>query len=123
MLCAINFIHSTGVIHRDLKPANVLVDENSHVKICDFGLSTVVNQYYDANDMASVKKSMVDVASEEQKAVTEPKSKGKKTRTLSAHMCARWYRPPEIILNQDSYDYLIDIWSLGCIFAEMASNE
>lgn len=65
MLCAINFIHSTGVIHRDLKPANVLVDENSHVKICDFGLSTVVNQYYDANDMASVKKSTVDVEPEE----------------------------------------------------------
>ena len=38
-------------------------------------------------------------------------------------MCARWYRPPEINLNQDTYDYLIDIWSLGCIFAEMASNE
>lgn len=42
MLCALNFIHSTGVIHRDLKPANVLVDENSHVRICDFGLSTVL---------------------------------------------------------------------------------
>ena len=42
MLCAINFVHSAGIIQRDLKPANILVDENSHVRICDFGLSTVI---------------------------------------------------------------------------------
>ena len=47
MLCAINFIHSAGIIHRDLKPANILVDENSHVRICDFGLSTVIPLSYD----------------------------------------------------------------------------
>ena len=36
MLCAVNFIHSAGVIHRDIKPSNILVDENCVVKICDF---------------------------------------------------------------------------------------
>ena len=34
-------------------------------------------------------------------------------------MCARWYRPPEIILNQTNYNNSIDIWSLGCVFSEM----
>lgn len=34
-------------------------------------------------------------------------------------MVSRWYRPPEIILNQPSYDTKVDIWSLGCIFAEL----
>ena len=29
------------IIHRDLKPSNLLVDENLHVKVCDFGLSQV----------------------------------------------------------------------------------
>lgn len=38
-LCAINFIHSAGVMHRDIKPHNLLISENSEVKICDFGLS------------------------------------------------------------------------------------
>ena len=34
-------------------------------------------------------------------------------------MVARWYRPPEIILGSSDYDSKIDIWSLGCIFAEV----
>jgi mitogen-activated protein kinase 1/3 len=42
MLCALNFVHSMGVIHRDLKPANFLMDPNCGVTICDFGLSRVM---------------------------------------------------------------------------------
>jgi len=35
-------------------------------------------------------------------------------------MVARWYRPPEIILTCKNYDTKIDIWSIGCIFCELA---
>tara|TARA_B110000285_G_C15062558_1_gene583203 strand:+ start:775 stop:1023 length:249 start_codon:yes stop_codon:yes gene_type:complete len=34
-------------------------------------------------------------------------------------MVARWYRPPEIILSSTDYDFKVDVWSLGCIFAEL----
>ena len=37
MLSAIDFYHSTGLMHRDIKPANFLIDDNCHVKLCDFG--------------------------------------------------------------------------------------
>ncbi|XP_020221346.1 serine/threonine/tyrosine-protein kinase HT1 [Cajanus cajan] len=33
------YIHSQGVIHRDLKPENVLLDEDHHLKIADFGIA------------------------------------------------------------------------------------
>lgn len=38
---------------------------------------------------------------------------------LTGHVVTRWYRAPELILLQQSYNEQIDMWSLGCVFAEL----
>ncbi len=38
---------------------------------------------------------------------------------LSQHVVTRWYRAPELILIENNYTTAIDIWSVGCIFAEL----
>ena len=35
----LEYLHFQGIIHRDIKPANLLLDQNHHVKISDFGVS------------------------------------------------------------------------------------
>jgi len=42
-------------------------------------------------------------------------------RQLTGHVVTRWYRSPELILLEKDYGPAIDIWSVGCIFAELLS--
>lgn len=41
------------------------------------------------------------------------------TSTLTEYVVTRWYRAPEVILNASHYTNALDVWSIGCIFAEL----
>ena len=38
---------------------------------------------------------------------------------MTGYVSTRYYRAPEIMLTWQKYDVAVDIWSVGCIFAEM----
>ena len=94
ILCGLKYIHSANVLHRDLKPSNILLNTNRDLKICDFGLARVGHPDHDH------------------------------TGLLTEYVATRWYRPQKSCLMLDAFKYTksIDIWSVGCIFAEMLSN-
>ncbi|VDN54061.1 unnamed protein product [Dracunculus medinensis] len=42
-------------------------------------------------------------------------------RCYSAEVVTLWYRPPDVLFGAKLYDTSIDMWSAGCIFAEIAN--
>lgn len=100
ILCGLKYIHSAGILHRDLKPANILLNEDCKLKICDFGLARPIPR----------------VSAEEHK---EEESK---SRFMTEYVVTRWYRAPELLVQEKYYGAKIDVWSVGCILAEMVGR-
>ena len=43
---------------------------------------------------------------------------------MTQHIVTRWYRPPELMLHPDGlYSTAVDMWSVGCVFAELLSRK
>uniref|UniRef100_A0A915EAF0 Mitogen-activated protein kinase n=1 Tax=Ditylenchus dipsaci TaxID=166011 RepID=A0A915EAF0_9BILA len=90
ILRGLKFIHSVGIVHRDIKPSNLLVNGNCLLKIADFGMARSIEQ-----------------------CIREEGS------IMTQYVSTRWYRAPELLFSLLDYDTKVDMWSAGCIFAEM----
>ena len=140
MLCALNFLHSANIMHRDLKPGNFLIDSSCHVKICDFGLSRAFTEKNDADrtlervHKVKYEKFIRATTDEERKSrfsalsaemtknlVELGEQRKKRIRDKTITVSTRWYRAPEIIITDKNYNKAIDIYSLGCILAELVA--
>ncbi|XP_023325249.1 mitogen-activated protein kinase 14 [Eurytemora carolleeae] len=42
---------------------------------------------------------------------------------MTGYVATRWYRAPEIMLNWMHYNQTVDVWSVGCIMAEMLTGK
>ena len=97
ILNGILYLHNNWVLHRDLKPANILVMgdgcERGRVKIADMGFARLFN---------APLKPLAD---------------------LDPVVVTFWYRAPELLLGARHYTKAIDIWAIGCIFAELLTSE
>ena len=116
LLIGLKYIHSANVVHRDIKPANILVNEDCSLKICDFGLSRVIGREREGDITRSGSRDAEDsmsTLSSDSKTPPKPLK-----RQLTRHVVTRWYRAPELVLLQE-YGTAVDVWSAGCIFAEL----
>jgi len=111
------FLHSANVVHRELKPANILANKNCDLKICDLGLDHGIIKDEDNTVQKLIDNPNLPVEISNNMIYDDSK------RELTEKVIARWYRAPEIILNPNDYTKAVDVWSIGCIFAELLGRQ
>ncbi|KAF9610226.1 hypothetical protein IFM89_021419 [Coptis chinensis] len=92
LLNGLNYLHSNWIIHRDLKPSNILV-------------------MGDGEEQGVVKIADFGLARIYQ-APLKPLADNGVVVTI-------WYRAPELLLGAKHYTSAVDMWAVGCIFAEL----
>lgn len=120
MLCCLNFIHSAGLIHRDIKTDNILINGSCVTKICDFGLARLCTTKHQMPEVPKTPKDRECLATTLK---TAQATRSQASRELSPHVVSRRYRPPEIILFEKEYGQAVDVWSLGCVVAELLYHD
>jgi cyclin-dependent kinase 12/13 len=88
----LEFLEGRNILHRDIKSSNILISNLHQVKLADFGLA----------------RSTLSVAC------------GHEGRmNLTNNVVTMWYKAPELLLGSTRYSYSIDMWSAGCVLAEL----
>ena len=91
LLMALQYLHKHGIVYRDLKPENVLLSQDGHVKLTDFGISK--QGMYSSSDFEDERLTYSIVGTVE-------------------------YLAPEII-KKKGHDNKADFWSLGILLYEL----
>lgn len=94
MLCALVYIHNCGVLHRDIKPQNII--------------------HYDTDDGPIYKLTDFGLGRGCDIAL--------RNGNYSTEVCTLHYRPLELLLGSTVYSDRIDVWSMMCVFYEVATG-
>ncbi|KAF5190943.1 Cyclin-dependent kinase, partial [Thalictrum thalictroides] len=92
LLNGLNYLHSNWIIHRDLKPSNILV-------------------MGEGDEQGVVKIADFGLARIYQAPLKHLSDNGV--------VVTIWYRAPELLLGAKHYTSAVDMWAVGCIFAEL----
>uniref|UniRef100_A0ABM5GGA4 mitogen-activated protein kinase n=1 Tax=Pogona vitticeps TaxID=103695 RepID=A0ABM5GGA4_9SAUR len=108
---------------KDLKPGNLAVNEDCELKALPPGKVSHWGQAAGAGRRGN--NCSLQVVSPEFSSKMKILDFGLARHTdseMTGYVVTRWYRAPEVILNWMHYTQTVDIWSVGCIMAEMITG-
>jgi 3-phosphoinositide dependent protein kinase-1 len=104
ILDTIEYMHGRGVIHRDLKPENVLLDDQKHIKITDFGTAKLLSERQNDDGQR----------------IYDPDSSSADNRASSFVGTAE-YVSPELLTDKNACK-ASDLWAFGCIVYQLLAG-
>ena len=113
LLQTVAALHAAGFAHRDISPGNILFDAHGTLKLADFG---------QARRLPPPSPSSQGTTSPSSSEKQPPPPPPPPPPLLSPVVGTRWYRAPELLFASKSYDSSIDVWSIGCVFAELLTG-
>lgn len=115
LLLGLHYCHANRILHRDLKPQNLLIDNTGRLVLADLGLARAFCVPMRTYTHQVIRIRLVSVLEWIPCALPFPFS----SYIPCFKVITLWYRPPEILLGSKHYSTAVDLWSVGCIFAEM----
>ncbi|CAL1405176.1 unnamed protein product [Linum trigynum] len=114
VVLALEYLHSLNVVHRDLKPDNLLIGQDGHIKLTDFGLSKV-GLIDSTDDLSGPLRSPGFL---NHKARNEQTTSTREERQKHSVVGTPDYLAPEILLGM-GHGATADWWSVGIILFEL----